>query len=183
MLKKTLVVTTLFFVFGMAQAAEPKSHGAYIGGGMGTSLFNDDDAFAGFTRDDSDTTTMLFAGYKVFKYLAIEGRYSDFGTFSIDGAAFDVSALSAHLVGTVPFGDSGWELYGQLGYGTLEFDAGFGIDDDQSAAAGGIGLRYSPSPNISLGIQADAFVWEDDLFGPSYDLGIIGTSLTARIIF
>jgi opacity protein-like surface antigen len=183
MLKKSLLVATLLVAFGAAQAAEPKSHGAYIGGGIGTSLFDDGDAFAGFLRDDSDSSKMLFAGVKVFKYLAIEGRYSDFGTFSIDGAAFDVSALSAHLVGTVPFGDSGWELYGQLGLGTLEFDAGFGIDDDQSAAAGGIGLRYSPSPNISLGIQADAFVWEDDLLGPAYDLGIIGTSLTARIIF
>jgi len=183
MLKKSLLVAALLVAFGAAQAAEPKSHGAYIGGGIGTSLFDDGDAFAGFARDDSDSATMLFAGVKVFKYLAIEGRYSDFGTFSIDGAAFDVSALSAHLVGTVPFGDSGWELYGQLGLGTLEFDAGFGIDDDQSAAAGGIGLRFSPSPNISLGIQADALVWEDDLLGPSYDLGIIGTSLTARIIF
>ena len=183
MLKKSLLVATLLVAFGAAQAAEPKSHGAYIGGGIGTSLFDDGDAFAGFLRDDSDSSKMLFAGVKVSKYLAIEGRYSDFGTFSIDGAAFDVSALSAHLVGTVPFGDSGWELYGQLGLGTLEFDAGFGIDDDQSAAAGGIGLRYSPSPNISLGIQADALVWEDDLLGPAYDLGIIGTSLTARIIF
>jgi len=183
MLKKTLVVTTLFFAFGTAQAVEPKSHGAYIGGGVGTSLFNDGDAFAGFTRDDSDTATMLFAGYKVFKYLAIEGRYSDFGTFAIGGAGFDVSAVSAHLVGTVPFGDSGWELYGQLGLGTLEFDSGFGIDDNQSAAAGGIGLRFSPSRNVSIGIQADALAWEDDLLGPDYDLAIIGTSLTARIIF
>lgn len=183
MLKKTLIVATLLVAFGTAQAAEPKATGAYIGGGVGTSLFDDGDAFAGFTRDDSDTSTMLFAGYKMFRYLAIEGRYSDFGTFDIGGAPFDVSALSAHLVGTVPFGDSGWELYGQLGVGTLEFDAGFGIDDDQSAASGGIGLRFSPSPNISIGIQADALVWEDDLLGPAYDLGIIGTSLTARIIF
>lgn len=183
MLKKTLIVMTLLVAFGTAQAAEPQSYGPYIGGGIGTSLFDDGDAFAGFIRDDSDTTSMLFAGYKVFKYLAIEGRYSDFGTFAIDGAPFEVTALSAHLVGTVPFGDSGWELYGQLGVGTLEFDAGFGIEDDQSAAAGGIGLRYSPSRNFSIGIQADAMVWEDDLLGPSYDLGIIGTSVTARIIF
>ena len=183
MLKKTLLVTTLLIAFGAAQAAEPKSHGAYIGGGVGTSLFNDGDAFAGFTRDDTDTYTMLFAGFKAFKYLAIEGRYSDFGRFAIDGASFDVTSVSAHLVGTVPFGDSGWELYGQLGLGTLEFDAGFGVDDDQSATAGGIGLRYSPSPNVSIGIQADALVWEDDFLGPDYDLGIIGTSLTARIIF
>ena len=183
MLKKLFIVTTLFIAFGTAQAAEPQSHGPYIGGGIGTSLFNDGDAFAGFTRDDSDSATMLFAGYKVFKYLAIEGRYSDFGTFGIGGAPFDVTAVSAHLVGTVPFGDSGWELYGQLGLGTLEFDAGFGVDDDESAAAGGIGLRFSPSRNLSIGIQADAMVWEDDLLGPSYDLGIISTSLTARIIF
>ena len=183
MFRKILVVAALTVAFSSAHAVEPKERGAYMGGGIGTSLFDDGGAFAGFSQDDSDTATMLFAGSKFFRYLAIEGRYSDFGSFDIGGVDIDATAISAHVVGTVPFGTSGWELYGQLGIGTLEFDVGFGGDDDQGAAAGGIGIRFSPTPTFSIGLQTDVFVWEDDSLGPTYDMGVGGTVLSARVIF
>lgn len=183
MLRKILVVAALLATVGTAHAVEPRERGAYVGGGIGTSLFDDGGAFAGFSQDDTDNATMLFAGYKFFKYLAIEGRYTNYGSFELSGLDIDATAVSAHVVGTVPFGSSGWELYGQLGLGNIEFDFGFGADDDQAAAAGGIGVRFSPSPNFSIGIQTDVLVWEDDSLGPDYDMGVGSTVLTARIIF
>lgn len=183
MFKKVIAVAVLAVAFTSVHAAEPLERGGYIGGGIGTSVFDDDGAFSGFSQDDSDSTLILFGGYKFFEYLSVEGRYSNFGSFDVGGADFDVSALSVHAVGTVPFGTSGWELYGQLGLGTVNFDFGSFGDEDESAVAGGIGVRYSPSRNFSIGVQTDVFVWEDNSIGPTYDMGVGGTVLTARMIF
>lgn len=183
MFQKAVGVLALIMTFTSVQAAEPLERGGYLGGGLGTSLFDDGGAFAGFSQDDSDTAVMLFGGYKFFKYLAVEGRYSDFGTFDLAGANIDASAVSVHAVGTVPFGTSGWELYGQLGLGNINFDFGGFGDEDQSAVAGGIGVRFNPSQNFSIGVQTDVFIWEDDSIGPTYDMSVGSTVLSARIIF
>lgn len=183
MFGKVFSVAVLIVAFTSVHATEPQEHGGYLGGGIGISYFDDGGAFTGFSQDDSDTAVVLFGGYKFFRYLAIEGRYSDFGSFALGGADFEASAVSVHAVGTVPFGTSGWELYGQLGLGTVTFDTGGFGDDDQSAAAGGIGLRFNPSKNISIGIQTDLFVWDDDTLGPTYDMGVGGTVLSARVFF
>ena len=177
MFKRVLAITATIVLLSTAQAAEPVERGGYFGGGGGTSLFDDDGASGGFF-DDTDTALMLFGGFKFFKYLSVEGRYASFGSF--DG--LDVSALSVHAVGIVPFGTSGWELFGQLGLGSvnLEFDD---FDDDFSAVAGGIGVRFSPTPNFAVGIQTDVYVFEDDELGSTYDLSVGGTMLTGRFIF
>jgi hypothetical protein len=86
-------------------------------------------------------------------------------------------------VGTVPFGNSGWELYGQLGYGSVNFDFFSFAAEDESALAGGIGLRFRPSQNFSIGVQADMFVWDDNLFGPAYASGVGSTTVTASVYF
>jgi len=183
MLKRTLFLTVILAVFTSAQAAEPLERGGYIGGGGGTSMFDDDGALSGLSVDDTDTSLMLFGGYKFFKYLSVEGRYTSFGTFDVEGFDLDASAVSVHVVGIVPFGTSGWELFGQLGLGTVNLEFEDDEDEDETAAAAGIGVRFSPSPNFAIGIQTDVFVWEEDDFGSTYDIAVGGTALTARFLF
>ena len=177
---KAFAVALLFAT--SAHAAEPLDRGAYFGAGGGPTLFQDDGAFAPFF-DDSDKGLMVFGGYKFFEYLSAELRYSDFGGFGIGPASLDASAVSAHAVGIVPFGESGWEFFGQLGFGIVNFSLPGLTDDDQFASAGGIGFRFSPTANFSLAIQTDVLVWEDDSAGPTYDLAVGGTMLTGRFIF
>jgi len=177
MFTRIFLLAIMLAAFTSAQAAEPLASGGYFGGGGGTSLFDDDGASGG-GFDDTDTALMLFGGYKFFKYLSVEGRYADFGSF--DG--LDASALSVHAVGIVPFGTSGWEFFGQLGLGSVKLEAD-GFDEDYSAFAGGIGFRFSPTPNFAVGIQTDVFVFEDSDLGPTYDLSVGGTMLTGRFIF
>jgi hypothetical protein len=180
---KAILAFVLLVVCGPVNAAEPSARGAYIGGGFGESMFDDGGAFAFSSFDDRDKSLQVHGGYKILKHLAIEARYVDFGTFSLQPIDFDVTAISIHAVGIIPFGESGWELFGQLGLGTVTFDiTGFG-DEDQTAGAGGIGVRYSPTPNFSVGIQTDAYVWEDDSLGPTYDMAVGGTQLTFQFIF
>jgi hypothetical protein len=183
MQQKVILVCVLLVFCSVVNAGESKAKGAYIGGALGVSIFDDGGAFAFSNFDDKDKSLQVHGGYKIFKHLAVEARYVDFGTFSLQPIDFDVTAISIHVVGIIPFGESGWELFGQLGLGTVTFDITGSGDEDQSAGAGGIGVRYSPTRNFSLSIQTDVYVWEDDSLGPVFDMGVGGTQLALQYIF
>lgn len=183
MIRKLAVFALLLTFAGAASAVAPKDNGAYVGAGIGVSMFDDDGAFSGFQFDDSDTLIQLYGGYKFFKYFAVEGRYTDYGTFKVFGEGFDVTALSAHAVGIIPFGESGWELFGQLGFASVDLEVPFGGSETESAVSAGIGVRFNFSPNMGIAIQTDAHVWEDDSIGTSYDLSVGGTQVTFQYTF
>ncbi len=183
MAKKMMLACVLIVGCATATAEESNPRGGYIGGGLGKSTLDDGGAFAGLSFDDEDTSFQIHGGYKFLKYFAVEARYIDLGTFSVSALDIDVSATSIHAVGIIPFADSGWELFGQLGLGVVNISlSGLG-DEDEDVAAGGIGIRYSTSPNFSLAIQTDVYVWEDNSLGPIFDLAVGGTQLTFQYIF
>jgi hypothetical protein len=159
-------IVAMAFLASPAFSAPPTNCGFFVGGAFGTSEFDDDGAFSWLRFDDSDTSFGVFAGYKFFRYFAVEARYGDLGTYSIsDGFAtetFDVSVVSAHAVGIIPFGQTGWELYGQLGVGQVDLKcAGC---SDETAASAGLGVRFSPTRQLAIGVQVDAYAWEDDYY-------------------
>jgi len=180
---RTIILVIMIASCGTAIAAEPPASGAFIGVGAGQSLFDDDGAFGGFGFDDTDTLLQISGGYKFLKYLAVEGQYSNYGTFSVRGNDIDASAISVHAVGIVPFGTSGWEIFGQAGLAIINFDAFGLVDDSQTAVAGGIGVRFHPVPNISIGIRTDVLVWQDDSSATTYDMALGGTVLSAQFLF
>ena len=181
--RKVMLAFVLLVFFSIATAEESKPRGGYIGGGIGISTFDDDGAFAGLRFDDEDNSFQFHGGYKILKHLAVEARYVDLGTFSVNSLAIDVSATSIHAVGIIPFAESGWELFGQLGFGIVDFDlTGLG-DEDEDVVAAGIGIRFSTSQNFSLAIQTDVYVWEDNSLGPTFDMAVGGTKLTFQYIF
>lgn len=185
MLRITTVFAVLLALGANADAAETLPNGPYFGAGVGASTYDDDGAFNGLSFDDSDTSLQLFGGYKFFENFAVEGRYQDFGTFSVTGVQtvnLDVSAISVHAVGIIPFGTSGWELFGHLGIGTVNQDAVV-VEDDVSAAAGGIGVRWYPTRNFSLSAQTDVLVWQDDSFVQTLDVSVGATQIAVQYIF
>jgi hypothetical protein len=185
MLKKTTVAAVLFGLSAAAYAAEPPEKGAYIGAGAGSSTYDDDGAFIGLSFDDTDTSLMLFGGYKFLKHLAVEGRYQTYGSFTVSDVNtvdLDVAALSVHAVGIVPFGTSGWELFGHLGLGIVSQDVG-SFSDDVTAVGGGLGVRWYVAPNFALSAQTDVFVWEDDSLGSTLDVSAGATQLTVQYVF
>jgi len=181
-------------------AAEPNARGFYIGGAVGAAEFDDDglvnylnnELGSSVSLDDSDTSYMLYGGYKILKYLAVEGRLSNLGSYKLTEAGFpdsidlDVTAFSAHVVGIIPFGASGWELFGQLGLGRLNFDAG-SDDTDETAGSAGLGVRWYPITNLGLSLQVDAYAWEDDdledIGGPAFDLAVGTTQFAVHWLF
>ena len=172
----------VILALGSAAFAEPAKEGGYIGGGLAATTFDDGGAFAGLNFDDSDSGFGIFGGYKILKYFAVEGRYNNFGSFSLEGLGVDVTSLSAHAVGIIPFGDSGWELFGQLGFGTVEFEID-SVSEDESVGSAGLGVRYSWASNLSVAAQLDAYAYEDCSLGACYDVGAAATMISFQYIF
>jgi hypothetical protein len=167
----------------VAHAAEPLQSGMFIGGSAGSSELDDDGRFNGFSFDDSDTAFGILAGYKFNKHFAIEARYTDTGSFKVSslGSSTDIDTdiISIHAVGIIPFGISGWSVYGQLGLGLVGYDAGAGRDDDGGAGSAGLGVSYNATENISFAFQLDAYVWEVN----DYDIALTTAQLVARYAF
>jgi len=182
-MNRQIVLTTLLVLsWGGADAAAPAEKGAYIGAGFGPTTLEDDGLFSGLTFDDSDSGFGIFGGYKFFKYLAVEARYTDFGTFTVEGLGVDVSVLSVHVVGIIPFGDSGWELFGQLGGGTADLSIP-GDSSSETVGSAGLGVRYSFGKNLSVGLQTDAYAYEEADFGTTFDVGVTQTAITIQFSF
>lgn len=174
-----LVVLTL----SCAAFAEPtKERGGFVGGGFAATVFEDDGLLAGLDFDDSDSGFGFFGGYKFIPYFAVEARYNDFGSFGVEGFPIEVTALSVHAVGIVPFGSSGWELFGQLGLGTASWDDGFD-SGDESVGSAGLGVRFGWGGNFSVAAQLDAYAYEDTSSGASYDVGVTSTMISFQYIF
>ena len=77
----TLVAALALCSFACSALAAKES-GAYIGGGIGSTAYNDDKKLDDYDLDDNAVGWTLFAGYRFFKFFAIEGGYTNFGEFS-----------------------------------------------------------------------------------------------------
>ncbi len=188
-LSATLIAGWLLSTSGSAIAAEQQARGFYVGGMAGVTNFDDDGLFNGYKFDDSGVGYAAFGGYKFFRYLSVEGRISYLGSYSITDPFFgqkedfDATALSAHVVGIIPFGKSGWEMFGQLGIGSLKLDADCCGDDNQTVGSAGLGVRFYPSPHLGISLQTDAYAFEEDAYYGTYDIGIVATQLGIQYIF
>jgi hypothetical protein len=161
MLKSILASIVLLAVFGTAIAEPSKEKGFYLVAAGGQSVYDEGGSFGNF-GDDTDNSRHFAAGYKFLRYFAVEARFADFGTFETGFQDFDVDARSIHAVGIVPFGQSGWEFFGQLGFGTVSRDFPALESFDDSAMAGGIGFRWYPMPQLAIAVQTDVYVWDDN---------------------
>lgn len=164
-----------------ALGAPPRESGFFVGGSFGAAEFDDDGLFYWLQFDDSDTSVTIFAGYKFFRYLALEARVGDLGRYTIsDGVESEklrVKLASAHAVGIAPLGQSGWELYGQLGLGRLDFScSGCG---DETVGSAGLGVRFSPARQLAIGAQLDAYAWDE---GP-FELAVTTAQLVLQYLF
>jgi hypothetical protein len=110
----------------------------------------------------------------------VEARYADFGSFSVGFQDFDVDATSIHAVGIVPFGQSGWEFFGNIGLGTVKRNNVGNINFDDSSMAGGIGFRWYPTPNVAIGVQTDVHVWDDD---NDWESSVGANQFSVQVIF
>lgn len=94
--------------------------GFYIGAGVGRSTMLDaSSALIGTSKEDGDSTSKIFAGYQIIRYVGAELTYAKFGTFTGSGPSgtsdtWEGSGLTGSAVGSWPIGDR-FRFIGKLG--------------------------------------------------------------------
>lgn len=181
MLRSILITLALLAASTAAMADSSKDKGFYVMGAFGRSIYDEGGSFGNF-GDDEDQMMHIGVGYKFFRYLSVEARYTDFGSFNVFFDGVDVSATSLHVLGIAPFGQSGWEFFGGLGAGSVDLNYDFDtfLNGSESTVSGGFGFRWYPTPKVALGIQTDAFIWDDN---NDWESSVGGTQLSIQVIF
>lgn len=140
------------------------------------------DRIRDWPTDEWEVRYAVFGGYKILKYLAVEARIPNLGSYRVETEKVDVTAYSAHVIGIIPFGTSGWEVFGQLGLGNANFEFGYG-DDNNAVGSAGLGVRFYPNPHFGISLQIDAYAYEEDVFGDTYDIGVVTTQAAVHYLF
>jgi hypothetical protein len=178
-----MTLLVLLLASASATAAKQEARGFYIGAIAGAATAEDDGLFSGLNFDDTGTSYGIAAGYKFFRYLAVEGRLLNLGRYHVQGIDLDVAGLSAHVVGIIPFGQSGWELFGQLGAGGVGLDCDGCDTDAGTAGSAGIGVRFYPTPHLGISLQVDAYAWREEGYYDTYTVGVSTTQLGVHYLF
>jgi hypothetical protein len=186
MTRQILVASVLLCLSFSSMADPSKEKGFYAGGFAGVTSYDDDGLYDDIRLDDSDKTIGAQVGYKFFKFLAVEARYTDLGTYrltepQVNTGTFDVSAVSAHVVGILPFGDGGWEVAGQLGIADVSADCP--RCDDDTAATVGLSVRYTTNTNVTIFLQSDYYLWEQRQKRRDWDFSILATTFGLQFMF
>lgn len=153
---------------GQAFAAEPVM-GFYIGAGVGSATLTLEDADTTSDFEGDDTAVRLIAGYRLFRYFAIEANYADYGTAEdlLFGTKLraDFSAFNVSAVGLIPLGPV--DLFGKLGVGawegTLRDDFGDEFSEDNVDPVAGIGVQFrSGQMAVRLEAESQLLGFDDD---------------------
>ena len=178
-MKYSIAASLILLISSTALAAPPTEKGWYAGGVVGVTNADDDKLFEspGVSFDDTDVSYGLFAGYKFLKYLGLEARFTQLGRYSISTTnsgsdKIKPTALSANLIGSLPLGQSSWELFGQLGVAQVLVNTDLPEVDDQTAGTAGVGIRVYPKENVAFTLQYDVYLWEEEIGNEKYDIEI-----------
>ena len=157
--------------------ADPDS-GFYMGVGVGTTVYADDDLAweTGFyDLDDEDSGYKVYAGYQINKIMGIEASYVDYGTFKAYNGAniYRQDFKATHIAANAGYTFLQGQLrpFGNIGLGYIEHDAtgSLGvIEDDVSNHSFyfGLGVQYEPKALQGMGLRVgyDVDVFDRDIY-------------------
>jgi hypothetical protein len=173
-----------------AAMPKPKTYdsGFYIGGGINLYFVEKEAAASGmpiqFIDQPSPGAFAVHGGYAFNKYVAVdvEGaiggakqRYGSNG--ATDGKIGMKNAAAIHVVGTLPFGDSGVYALGKLGYATYTLEREYQNVDAPDLKASG------PSVGAGLGFRGGSIDYRMDYAYMSSDdgnSGVLGLTIMKR---
>ncbi|MCO4786227.1 porin family protein [Marinomonas atlantica] len=146
---------TSFASAAQAQDWNTNESGLYVGGNYGYLKVDGDDDF-----DDNNDVWQGIIGYRFNQYMALEGAYTDFGSYGSGIASAETDGYSAAVKGILPLTDS-IEFFakaGQVWYETDYSVAGFNGSSDDEALFLGAGFNFKLSDQLLLNAQ---YAWYD----------------------
>jgi len=171
-MKKILSMAAVLVLMSTAAIAGPNSSGAYVGVGVGSSVYADDD----FTKEvmlagnleDSDSGYTVYGGYQFNNVIGVELGYTDYGKFTADGD-YSQSATSFHVAANAGYSflDGQLRPFGTLGLGYVSLDWQntpdyiASIDDAAGALHYGFGIQYEPDFLAGFGLR---LAYEADIY-------------------
>ena len=209
-MKRTLA-TLILALPCIAQAADLNQNGNagrwFIGGGLGSSSFNDD-GFSDDVSDDTgvnvkteanDTALLLKFGYRFNRIVGIEASYIDYGQVDYKANNFNFMKLSLSSISVAAnLGytfNSGLRPFGMVGLSIVDVDADFayGFSSESDTYTGvhfGFGGEYTPPgvPHLTLRVayEGDLFIEDslkDDLGYSEYAMDVGALNFAATFNF
>lgn len=172
--------------------SEDHEAGVYLGASVGATWYADDGKLDGYDLDDSDLGWSLFGGYRINRYIGVEGGYVNLGKYKASSSnnntddSFQAFYLAA--VGILPLGDH-WQLRAKAGGGIMKLDQSFTNQDDARDEGGtyllGVGGRWAPDffHGVALSLNYDTYFFTVDQLNVDYDQWIGLLSLGADYQF
>lgn len=177
-----LIVAAVLALGGPVAASQAAAQGFYIGGSVGKSDFDDNNAIPGLitsgTVDGSDTGFKIFGGYQFNPNFGVDlawvdlGKASYSGTFSglpVTGGTVKTSGLNVSAVGTLPL-KSGFALFGKVGFFAWDAKANdttggvpFSGSENGTDVSFGVGASYDFTKNIGIRAEWERFKAEGDI--------------------
>jgi len=171
-----MFATTVLVLSGIVAVSQASAQGFYIGGSVGQSSFDDDNAIPDLitsgTVDGKDTGFKFFGGYQFNQNFGLElawvdlGKASYSGTFGgipVSGGTVKTSGLNISAVGTLPLG-SGFALFGKAGLFAWEAEANdvtgglpFSGTEDGTDLSYGVGASYDFTKNFAIRAEWERF--------------------------
>jgi len=150
-MRKRLAVLAVLFLAAAPAVAANIDTGLYFGGGLGQAGVDVEDPT--FDLNDDDSGWKAIVGWRIFKFLAVEANWVDFGTVedSMGGTDVGVSTTGADLsaLGILPLGGH-FEIFVKGGYVSWDVE----IDSNDVSLDGqedGNDLFYGAGVAIRLG--------------------------------
>lgn len=190
-----------------ALAADVASASAwYLGAGAGQSKAKLDDSsinavltgagVTAATKDETDFSYKLFAGYQINRYFAVEGGYFNLGEYSFTTTTASAKTLigsmknhrgaNLDVLGILPLGDK-FSLFARLGVQSSKTSdlfggtavAGFAPSKNKTDYKAGAGAEFDFTKNV--GVRAE---WEryrvSNGFNGKLDVDVVSASLLYR---
>ena len=161
-MKKAVILLAAFSAFAGAQeqAVEKDVSGFYLGGGFGTTTYDDEAALLGLETNDS--TFKLIGGYQFNRIVGVEAQYTKYSDITTPLESITIEPTGISIAANLGYTfDNGWRPFGTVGLTHLSFDTnGYG-SDDETALRLGAGVEYTPASlenlNFRVAYEVDTF--------------------------
>ena len=174
MMKKLTVLLLFILALAPLHAEEEKvsfddeKSGFYIGGGVSSTSFYDDDQFEYYLLDETESGYKFFGGYRFNDNFAAELAYADLGKFTAkpiritdEKITSEYEATTLSIVGLVPLYEKQIDLFVQGGLGVISVKQrgqwNYSSDEAVILLGAGVAFTLNSFPYLSLKAGLDIY--------------------------